>query len=102
MTEMGLLPVLSVVRVCTDSSVAKSLVAARGVGKMRHIEVKLLWLQEQVRHQRLKVCKGQGHGKYCRCLDQVPCLAKADRAVGAARCTCGGPVGGDRRTEGGC
>jgi hypothetical protein len=60
MTEMGLAPSLSVLRVCTDSSVAKSFVATRGVGKMRHLEVKLLWLQEQVRRQRLKVGKVKG------------------------------------------
>ena len=60
MFEMGLLPCLSVLRVCTDSSVARSFVATRGVGKMRHIEVKLLWLQEQVQRQRLKV--GKVHG----------------------------------------
>jgi hypothetical protein len=60
MTEMGLLPSLAVLRVCTDSSVAKSFVATRGVGKMRHLEVKLLWLQEQVRRQRLRVGKVSG------------------------------------------
>ena len=52
LSEMGLLPSLSVLRVSTDSSVAKSFVATRGVGKMRHIEVKLLWLQEQVQKGR--------------------------------------------------
>ena len=33
----------------TDSSAAKSFVARRGLGKMRHIEVRDLWLQEEVR-----------------------------------------------------
>ncbi len=60
LTEMGLLPSLSVLGVATDSSVAKSFVATRGVGKMRHLEVKLLWLQEQVRQQRLRVLKVRG------------------------------------------
>ena len=60
MAEMGLLPSLSVLGVATDSSVAKSFVATRGVGKMRHLEVKLLWLQEQVRRQRLRVSKVRG------------------------------------------
>jgi hypothetical protein len=58
--EMGLLPSVSLLRVSTDSSVAKSFVATRGVGKMRHLEVKLLWLQEQVRNRRLKVLKVSG------------------------------------------
>ena len=60
LSEMGLLPSLSVLGVATDSSVAKSFVATRGVGKMRHLEVKLLWLQEQVRRQRLRVAKVRG------------------------------------------
>ena len=45
MTEVGLLPQLKMTRVYTDPSVAKSFVATRGLGKMRHLEVKLLWLQ---------------------------------------------------------
>jgi hypothetical protein len=60
LAEMGLQPSLSVLQVATDSSVAKSFVATRGVGKMRHLEVKLLWLQEQVRSQRLRVVKVRG------------------------------------------
>ena len=60
LSEMGMLPSLSLLRVSTDSSVAKSFVATRGVGKMRHLEVKLLWLQEQVRNQRLRVLKVSG------------------------------------------
>ena len=32
----------------TDSSAAKSFVARRGLGRMRHIEVRDLWLQQEV------------------------------------------------------
>ena len=46
MKEMGLGLELSLCRICTDSSVAKSSVSTRGLGRMRHLEVKLLWLQE--------------------------------------------------------
>ena len=45
MTEMGLSPHLKMVRISTDSSIAKSLVATRGLGKMWHLEVQFLWLQ---------------------------------------------------------
>ena len=58
--EMGLMPNLSLLRVLTDSSVAKSFVATRGLGKMRHLEVKLLWLQEVVQSGRLVVGKVKG------------------------------------------
>ena len=76
MFEMGLLPCLSVLRVCTDSSVAKSFVATRGVGKMRHIEVKLLWLQEQVQRQRLKVGKVSGTANVADTLTKYHSAAK--------------------------
>ena len=60
MSEMDLMPNLSLLRVLTDSSVAKSFVATRGLGKMRHLEVKLLWLQEVVQSGRLVVRKVKG------------------------------------------
>ena len=60
MTEMGLSPQLKMIRVYTDSSVAKSFVATRGLGKMRHLEVKLLWLQELVQMGKLSVEKVSG------------------------------------------
>ena len=44
MTEMGLNPELEVLQMFTDSSVAKSFVSTRGLGRMRHLDVKLLWL----------------------------------------------------------
>ena len=76
MTEMGLVPSLSVLRVCTDSSVAKSFVATRGVGKMRHLEVKLLWLQEQVRRRRLRVGKISGTANIADALTKYHSMSK--------------------------
>ena len=43
-----------------DSSAAKSFVSKRGAGKMRHMEVRWLWLQEEVRRGRVKVEKVWG------------------------------------------
>ena len=60
MDEMGTVTKLSIVQVFTDSSVAKSFVSTRGLGKMRHLEVKLLWLQECVQRGRLLVGKVSG------------------------------------------
>ena len=44
----------------TDSSAAKSFVSTRGAGKMRHIEVRWFWLQEEVRAGRVCVTKVKG------------------------------------------
>ena len=60
MKELGLRPTLGLMRVLTDSSVAKSFVSTRGLGNMRHVEVKLLWLQERVRLGEIKVEKVGG------------------------------------------
>ena len=46
--------------VWVDSSAAKSFVSRRGAGRMRHIEVRWLWLQEEVRMGRVVVSKVKG------------------------------------------
>ena len=60
MAEFDLDPSLEVVQVFTDSSVAKSFVSTRGLGRMRHLDVKLLWLQECVQRGLLDVGKVSG------------------------------------------
>ena len=60
MTEMGLSPHLKMIRISTDSSVAKSFVATRGLGQMRHSEVEILWLQEIVQMGKMRVEKVSG------------------------------------------
>ena len=47
-------------RLNTDSEAAKSFVSRRGLGRMRHIEVRELWLQEEVRKGKVVVEKVQG------------------------------------------
>ena len=47
-------------KVKIDSSAAKAFVSKRGSGKMRHMEVKWLWLQEEVRKGRVEVGKVRG------------------------------------------
>ena len=44
----------------TDSAAAKSYASQRGLGRMRHIEVKDLWLQEATCRGRLKLRKVEG------------------------------------------
>ena len=58
--ELGFRNVSNVVVLGTDSSAAKSFVCRRGLGKMRHIEIRDLWLQKEVREGRLKVVKVVG------------------------------------------
>ena len=51
------------VEVYTDSSAAKSIASRIGVGKVRHIHTKLLWIQEAVRDGRIKLTKISGGHK---------------------------------------
>ena len=48
------------VRVHTGSSAAKAVVSRRGLGKLRHIELKYLWVQELVQDQRIAIKKING------------------------------------------
>ena len=47
-------------RVKTDAPVAKSIASRRGVGKIRHIEVNQLWLQEKAAQGEVKIHKIPG------------------------------------------
>jgi hypothetical protein len=47
-------------RLATDSSAARSAMMRRGVGRMRHMEVKVLWLQDMVARGRCLVDKVPG------------------------------------------
>ena len=44
-------------RVHSDSSAARAIVAKRGVGRLKHLAIRELWLQDQLRAGRLTVHK---------------------------------------------
>jgi hypothetical protein len=48
------------VRVWVDSSAAKSIASRIGLGKIRHLEVKFLWIQEMVKSRRIQIRKIRG------------------------------------------
>jgi len=48
------------VRVSTDASAAKGIASRRGLGKVRHIEVNQLWVQDKVSKGELEVRKVSG------------------------------------------
>jgi len=45
----------------TDSSGAKGILNRRGVGRLRHLSCRILWLQEMVGSGMLKLCSISGH-----------------------------------------
>ena len=59
-SEMGFGGLSNVIHLGTDSSAAKSFVSRRGLGRMRHIEIRDLWLQKEVREGKIEVSKIRG------------------------------------------
>ena len=59
-SELGVSALRQNIILGTDSEAAKSFVARRGLGRMRHIEVRDLWLQEEVRKGNVTVTKLPG------------------------------------------
>ena len=48
------------IRVSTDASAAKGIASRRGLGKVRHIEVHQLWVQDKVASGEIEVRKVEG------------------------------------------
>ena len=48
------------IRLLADSSAAKSIASRTGLGKLRHLEIKFLWLQEAVRKKKVVLSKVRG------------------------------------------
>ena len=60
LSEVGLHRKSPVIRVFIDSSAAKSFVSKRGLGKMRHLELRDLWLQREVGEGKVVIGKVTG------------------------------------------
>ena len=58
--ELGFQDLENVVHVGTDSSAAKSFVGRQGLGKMKHLEIRDLWLQKEVKDGKVIVSKVLG------------------------------------------
>ena len=59
LSELGV-PVSPIAEAWTDSAAAKSFVSRRGLGKMRHLELRDLWLQREVGDGKVVVRKVPG------------------------------------------
>ena len=58
--ELGFVDLVNVVHLGTDSTAAKSFVSRQGFGKMKHIEIRNMWLQKEVRDGKVEVSKVPG------------------------------------------
>jgi hypothetical protein len=58
--EVGFDLKTGIINLWADSNAAKSFVSRRGLGKMRHIEIRYLWLQREVGEGRVRVFEVKG------------------------------------------
>ena len=58
--DLGLGIKSNVVELGTDSAAAKNFVNRRGLGRMRHLEIRNLWLQKEVAEGKVEVFKVAG------------------------------------------
>lgn len=60
-SELAFTGLAQVVRLWTDSSAATSFASRRGLGRMRHLEIRDLWLQKEVQEGKVEVSKIPGY-----------------------------------------
>ena len=73
-SELGFRGMSNVVRLGTDSSAAKSFVSRRGLGRMRHLEIRDLWLQKEVNEGKVEVSKVRGDENPADLMTKVLCV----------------------------
>ena len=69
---------------CTDASAAKGIASRRGLGKVRHIELAELWLQDQVARGRVRISKVSGDENFS---DSLKKIANPERISQTLHCT---------------
>ena len=84
-----------------DSSAAKAFASTRGIGRMRHLSVKTLWLQGAVHRGRLRLFKVWGEINPADVLTKYQDRASLQRLLALAG-ICVDPVVRDDQVEGGC
>ncbi len=75
LSELGL--TTPAVELLTDSSAAKSFLSRRGLGRMRHIAVKELWLQDQVKSGVVRLVKVAGQSNPADLLTKYHAIERA-------------------------
>ena len=77
----------------TDSDTARSLASRRGLGKMRHMELRYLWVQEMVKDGRMKVRRVNGEENPADHLTKPKSLSEMTPMIGKAGGVLAGRVG---------
>ena len=75
------------IALCVDSSAAIGISSRRGLGKVRHIELNQLWLQEHVATGRVVVQKVSGQTNTSDCLTKHSSREKIDSSIKSTSCS---------------
>ena len=75
------------IMLCVDSSAAIGISSRRGLGKVRHIELNQLWLQEHVATGRIIAHKVPGQTNVSDCLTKHSSREKIDSSMKSASCS---------------
>ena len=80
--ELGFKGLVNKIRLGTDSSAAKSFVSRRGLGRMRHLEIRDLWLQKEVADGNLEVSKVAGDRNPADLMTKILGLSEIESRLG--------------------
>ena len=72
--ELGFEGISNVVHLKTDSNAAKSFVCRRGLGTMRRIEIRDLWIQKEVPEGKVVVSKVKGDENPADLMTKILCI----------------------------
>ena len=97
--ELGVVAQEAVVEASTDSSAAKSYASRRGAGRIRHVEVKHLWVQQAVAEGRFRLTKVLGTENPADVMTQYKTLPEFQRMMAKVNIEVVGKAG--RREENG-
>ena len=79
--EVGMGEIIDVVKIGTGSSAARSFVQRHGLGKMRHLQIRDLWLQKGVAEGRVEVDKVKGEENPADLMTKVLTVREISRYV---------------------
>jgi hypothetical protein len=66
----------------SDSSAARSFASRRGLGRLRHVQTRFLWLQERIKHEHLALRAVAGVNNYADVLTKVTSVSRMDEVLG--------------------
>ena len=81
--EMGFGELSNVIYLGTDSAAAKSFVNRRGLGKMRHIDIRDLWLQKEVAEGKAEISKIPGEENPADLMTKIRNMGEITTRLGA-------------------